>query len=876
MTQSTVQNSLTSENDPNWSSCPRSWVKTNPISDRTATRSRLRDAADAGGQIRPARAPNPLGRSEARLVGRNSGLSDSRPKCAVSRYWRLPWLLLVVGLAASVQALPTVTNVEMQPLAAQVRRLVEASNYLGNPLSASEQEALRRAMEDTDRVRSVAGIQEVLDARCLFLVNINPEMRVKVEPGPAKPRLIENGWRQFLVKVINEAGTTAALQVVSPNARSVSLSPSPKVHRNHSDMAYSTVRAPLVAAPTADAWLDLQTFDAQPLRPTLSGLELEYRIVQLYSRDAGQREAKFSFNVGQGTQDIGFRNEVDLLFKCEPARTIKLHVQDEKGELATGEFVIRDAQGRVYPSQAKRLAPDFSFHPQIYRGSGETLSLPDGNYVVEFRRGPESILETRDVTVNGSLRELTFKVRRWIDPAMFGWWSGDHHIHAAGCAHYSSPSEGVLAQDMVRHTQGEDLKVGANLTWGPGFDFQKQFFTGQDDKVSSYPYLLHYDLEVSGFGSHRTGHLCLLRLREQMYPGGNSSEHWPTLGLNTIRWAKAQGAIVGPAHSGWGLQPLPEDDLSNRAAPDRFGNAGLRSATNRLPNFVVPPFNGIGANEYIMNVAHEVPGPDGRLVPAVDFISTVDTPSVWELNIWYHTLNAGFRTRISGETDFPCIYGERVGMGRSYVKIDGQLNYADWCEGIRNGRNYVSDGKSHILDFTAGSAPMGKDASEVRISKPGTIKVTARVAARLGDNIDAHIRQTTDEQKPFWDLERARIGKSRDVPVEVIVNGWPVGRQNIVADGTLREVSFEIPIERSSWVALRILPSSHTNPVWVLVGDKPVRPSRRSVEWCLKGVDECWAQKERFYAADELPQARADYEYARQVYRRRLAESEVE
>jgi hypothetical protein len=30
----------------------------------------------------------------------------------------------------------------------------------------------------------------------------------------------------------------------------------------------------------------------------------------------------------------------------------------------------------------------------------------------------------------------------------------------------------------------------------------------------------------------------------------------------------------------------------------------------------------------------------------------------------YHTLNAGFETRISGETDFPCIYGERVGIGR--------------------------------------------------------------------------------------------------------------------------------------------------------------------------------------------------------------------
>ena len=62
-------------------------------------------------------------------------------------------------------------------------------------------------------------------------------------------------------------------------------------------------------------------------------------------------------------------------------------------------------------------------------------------------------------------------------------------------------------------------------------------------------------------------------------------------------------------------------------------------------------------------------------MPAVDFMSMVDTPYVWELNMWYHTLNCGYRTRISGETDFPCIYGERVGMGRSYVKLDGKLDF---------------------------------------------------------------------------------------------------------------------------------------------------------------------------------------------------------
>src|SRR6185295_755297 len=66
----------------------------------------------------------------------------------------------------------------------------------------------------------------------------------------------------------------------------------------------------------------------------------------------------------------------------------------------TASFVIRDAKRRVYPSQAKRLAPDFPFHPQVYRGDGETLKLPDGDYTVEFSRGPESIPQTQNLKVD--------------------------------------------------------------------------------------------------------------------------------------------------------------------------------------------------------------------------------------------------------------------------------------------------------------------------------------------------------------------------------------------------------------------------------------------------------------------------------------------
>ena len=106
------------------------------------------------------------------------------------------------------------------------------------------------------------------------------------------------------------------------------------------------------------------------------------------------------------------------------------------------------------------------------------------------------------------------------------------------------------------------------------------------------------------------------------------------------------------------------------------------------------------------------------------------------------------------------------------------------------------------------------------------------------------------------------------------MNGIAVARQNIVADGTLGDVKFTVPCERSSWVALRILPSSHTNPVFVVIDKKPIRPSRRSIEWCLKAVDQCWSQKEKTYLPAEHEEAVAAYEHARQTYRARLAETD--
>jgi hypothetical protein len=326
--------------------------------------------------------------------------------------------------------------------------------------------------------------------------------------------------------------------------------------------------------------------------------------------------------------------------------------------------------------------------------------------------------------------------------------------------------------------------------------------------------------------------------------------------LNTLKWAKKQGALVGPAHSGWGIAVKGND----------------------LPSYEVPAYDGIGANEYIVDVTHEVEGPDGELVPAVDFLSMCDTPHVWELNMWYHALNNGFRTRVSGETDFPCIYGERVGLGRSYVKLDGKLDYEAWCEAIRVGRNYVGDGRSHLMEFQVNDVRMGEKGSELKLNEPGTVKVVCQAAAYLPEQPNTWIMDQPQDNKPYWHIERARMvnktGKpTRNVPVELIVNGYPVQSKVIAADGKINNLTFDVPIEHSSWVALRIRASSHTNPIFVVVDDKPIRASKRSAEWALKGVDQCWSQKKRFIKQDEMKDAEAAYAHARTVYQNIIKES---
>jgi hypothetical protein len=784
-------------------------------------------------------------------------------------------LFALVALAGGARAadLPVVDDVEGQPLAANAERLIKALDFLGTPLPEATAKELKAAIADKDAKK----IQEVLDKRVLFGVTVNPEARVKVAKGPGGTTLNQAGWTPVLVKVTNDSTVKKLLKIMSPQ--------SGERFSGRGD------KNPKDDPKIVERFLQVEMFTQPPMTAELSGLKVEYAIALIYSSESGKREATIGFDLGQGNQDLGFRGETAVLFEVQPAIAVKVSAKDFDGKPTVARLTITDAAGHVYPPQPKRLAPDFFFQRQIYRPDGGTVLLPPGTYTVQYGRGPEYLLKSEKLVIGAKGGgAINAKLERWANPADYGFFSGDHHIHAAGCAHYTNPTEGVLPQDMFLHVKGEGLNVGCCLTWGPCYDYQRKFFDPKPWERSEPFTILKYDVEVSGFGSQALGHVCLLNLRDQTFPGsgGTKVKGWPTWTTPLMKWAKDQGAVTGYAHSASGLGvnlkeankrlfaaldadqngmvskdeaktgkwPLPEPFASIDANGDGdISMAELVKSSERvydkLPNLNIPEMNGIGAQEVCVTTAMGV----------CDFISAMDTARTLEWNCWYHIMNCGFPLKASGETDFPCISGSRVGQGRVYVqlgKATDAVDYAAWCRGIAQGRSYVSDGYAHALEFTVGDKSPGF--GDVKLDQGGMVKVKAKVA--FGKEVS--LGTAPGAQAPTGDTRK----------VELVVNGKVVASKAVPADNKTHDLSFDVQIDKSSWVALRHYPQMHTNPVNVVVDGKPIRASRSSAKWCIGTIEQLWKVRGPGIKEDERAEAEKTFKKAIEMYKKIAEECE--
>jgi hypothetical protein len=189
----------------------------------------------------------------------------------------------ILALTLGAAALPQVEELDAAALRPHVRQLLAALPADLLP-PVTRQELLRLLAKPRP---DPARVQELLDAHCLVAVSINPESRVKAARGPAAAVLVRDQAVAVLVKVHNEAGVTHPLVVTGPQLR---------------------------GPPGPGRWLDAAVAAGPPLPRSLTGQPLQYVVLHLTAREAGKREATLCFDVGQGTQDLGFRAEVPILF----------------------------------------------------------------------------------------------------------------------------------------------------------------------------------------------------------------------------------------------------------------------------------------------------------------------------------------------------------------------------------------------------------------------------------------------------------------------------------------------------------------------------------------------------------------------------------
>jgi hypothetical protein len=459
-------------------------------------------------------------------------------------------------------------------------------------------------------------------------------------------------------------------------------------------------------------------------------------------------------------------------------------------------------------------AGDRMFHtPGPFR-----LELPAGKVTMDIVKGFEFVPAKVEATVTaGEVTTISVPLERLTDMSAKGWYSGSTHVHM----NYAGNLHNTL-ENLMMMSAAEDQ------------DVVNEQVANKDNRILDYQHF------VPGGGAHPIstrdrvvvvgqeyrppfyGHVFMFQLRKHLispfltgYEGTAVESLYPS-NTDMLRKAKAQGATTGYVHPYGGDRDPIESNLG-------------------------------GGKGFIVDAA----------LGAADALEWSNSGRAG-FYPWYAVLNNGLRiTAVGGEDSISSLHASKlVGSARTYVHTgDRGLDADAWFEHLRKGHAFVSTGP--MVELTINGRLPGE---------------TVALAAGGGDvEIAARVRSITP-------LET----------VSLVFNGDIVEKIALSANAKSADFKKTVRVTRSGWYHLRAEGSpaqrypldttfaqAFTNPVWITVGDRPVR-NRAAAEYCLKWIDllqkqaDAWpdwrSQKERDHVFAQFDDARA-------VYRRFLSEA---
>jgi len=504
--------------------------------------------------------------------------------------------------------------------------------------------------------------------------------------------------------------------------------------------------------------------------------------------------------------------------KILPAR---LYIQSDAGEWFFPASAATNGSAVRYQKQAGRSTNSIEQHTTLSAHLFR-VELEPGGYTFTVERGKEYFPLTKRVEVGAEPVSVRLPIRRWINMAARGWFSGDTHTHRdpADLANVMLAEDVNVVLPMVYWTTVDDVPPSRSTR-----NF-KGNFTAAPVTVDAthvwYPRNTEYEIFTTAKKQHTLGALLVVNHKTVF--------DLPALPIRRVaERAHAEGALLDLEKHNWewsmAIVPLVKPDLFELA------NNHLWRTEFAYRNWAVPAPEWMGIG---------------------DGLNSERAWALYGFANYYALLNCGFRLRPAAGTANG-VHPVPLGFGRVYVHLGGKFSYDEWMKGLNAGRSFVTTG------------PM--------------------LFAKVGGEYQGHRFKTHPTKRRTFSLSGSVISESPVKTVEVLRNGellqvLPIStkpiREGAFEPARTREGAFEasfkgtVEVTGTSWVAVRCWEEregsrvrfAHTGPVWFDAADAPLRPKKREVEWLMQRTRDEIARSAPLLS----PEALAEYREALSAY----------
>ena len=493
----------------------------------------------------------------------------------------------------------------------------------------------------------------------------------------------------------------------------------------------------------------------------------------------------------------------------------RIYIRGENGQWYFPRSASTNGSAIVYQKQIRANKNSTEMHTTL-SANPFTIKLPSGKYKITAERGKEYFPQTKSVNVGSEPVKLVISLKRWINMAQLGWYSGETHVHRT-------------LEELPNLQLAEDLNVSFPLLYWVTEAFQPPS-TGRlsiNQKIQPrlividkthviYPLNTEYEISSVNRKRHKQGAFIILNHKTVFQKGGP-----PVKPIAQI--SRQENALLDLDKHNWPwsmmLVPVMNIDLFELANNHMWRTEFALWEFGEAP----PEFMEVET--------------DSKGLTELGWIE-------YGFKNYYALLNCGFRLRPSAGSASG-VHPVPLGFGRVYVKLKSGFDYDTGIQGLDEGRSFVTTGPMLLVtinSFDPGHI-FGQDAE---------------------DTATYSVIGTTHSMYP---LER----------IEIVVNGRiakTAEAQNIkMPSGSyFSRINENIDVATSSWIAIRCFERrpdgrsrfAHTAPFHVEVKGRPLQARKAEVDFLIKRM-----QKQIDRNEGVLPEeALNEYHQALEIYQK--------